>query len=88
VGLGVVVAVALTQWPHARACGVGLLAYLLAVAVVLVTGFWGATASWRGRLAFAHVIALSTILWALALAAYEVLPRAGHITSLASWRCP
>jgi hypothetical protein len=87
VGLGVVVAVALTQWPYARACGVGLLVYLLAVATVLVTGFWGAMVSWRGRLASAHVIALSTILWGLALGAHEILPRTGYITSSASWRC-
>ena len=87
VGLGVVVAAALTQWPYARACGVGLLVYLLAVATVLVTGFWGAMASWRGRLASAHVIALSTILWGLALAAHEILPRVGYITSSAHWQC-
>lgn len=87
VGLGAVVAVALTQWPYARACGVELLAYLLAVAIVLVTGFWGAMASWRGRLASAHVIALSTLLWGLALAAHEILPRAGYISSPASWQC-
>jgi hypothetical protein len=87
VGLGVVVAVALTQWPYARACGVGLLGYLLAVATVLLTGCWGAMASWRGRVASAHVIALSTILWGLSLAAHEVLPRAGYITSSASWWC-
>ena len=87
VGLGVVVALALPQWPYARACDVGLLGYLLAVGVVLVTGCWGAMASWRGRLAAAHVIALSTILWGLALAAHEILPRAGYITSSARWWC-
>jgi hypothetical protein len=87
VGLAVVVAVSLTQWPYARACGVGLLGYLLAVATVLVTGFWAAMASWRGRLASAHIIALSSLLWGLALAAHETLPRAGYIPSSASWRC-
>lgn len=87
VGLGVVVAVALTQWPYARACGVGLVVYLLAVATVLVTGLWGAMASWRGRLASAHVIALGTILWGIALAAHEALPRAGYISSSARWGC-
>jgi hypothetical protein len=87
VGLGVVAAVAVTQWPYARTCGVGLLGYLLAVTTVLVTGFWGAGVSWRGRLASAHVIALCTILWGLALAAHEILPRAGYITSSASWWC-
>lgn len=87
VGLGVVVGVALTQWPYARACGLGLVLYLLAVATVLVAGVWGATVSWRGRLASAHVIALATILWGLALAAHEILPRAGSIASSARWWC-
>lgn len=87
VGLGVVVAVALPQWPYARACGMELLVYLLAVATVLVGGLWGAMASWRGRLASAHIIALGSILWGLALGAHEVLPRAGYIPSSASWRC-
>lgn len=87
VGLGVVVGVALTQWPYARACDGGLLVYLLAVATVLVSGFWGAMVSWRGRLASAHVLALCTILWGLALAAHEILPRAGYIPSSARWQC-
>jgi hypothetical protein len=87
VGLGVVAGVAMTQWPYARACDGGLLVYLVAVATVLVSGFWGAMVSWRGRLASAHVIALSTILWGLALAAHDILPRAGYITSSATWRC-
>ena len=87
VGLGVVVAVALTQWPYAQTCGAGLLVYLLAVSTVLVTGVWGGMASWRGRLASAHVIALSTILWGLALVAHEILPRAGYSTPSASWWC-
>jgi hypothetical protein len=87
VGLGVVVPLALTQWPYARACDGGLLIYLLAVGIVLVTGFWGAMASWRGRLAAAHVIALITILWGLALAAHEIIPRTGYITSSTRWRC-
>jgi hypothetical protein len=43
--------------------------------------------SWRARLAPAHVIALSTILWGLALAAHEILPRTGYIASPARWWC-
>src|SRR6185312_15928719 len=86
VGLGVVVALAVPQWPYGRDCGVELLVYLLAVATVVVTGFWGATASWRGRLASAHVVALCTILWGLTLAALEVLPRT-DVSSPVGWRC-
>lgn len=88
VGLGVLVSVALTQWPYERACGPGLLAYLLAVAIVLTTGLWGAVASWKVQLAPAHVIALSTLLWGLVLAAQEIVPRAGHASPpSARWRC-
>jgi hypothetical protein len=86
VGLGVVVALAVPQWPYGRDCGGELLVYLLAVATVAVTGFWGATASWRGRLASAHVVALCTILWALTLAALEVLPRSDAYSPVA-WTC-
>jgi hypothetical protein len=85
VGLGVVAAVAVPQWPYERACGAELLVYLLAVGTVLVTGFWGAMASWKGRLASAHVVALVTILWSLVLAAHEILPRSG--VSSAGWQC-
>jgi hypothetical protein len=87
VGLGVVVAIALPQWPYGRTCGVELLVYLLAVATVFVTGFWGATASWRGRVAAAHVVALCTILWSLALAADELVSRTDYVSMPASWQC-
>ena len=88
VGLGVVLGAALTQWPYDRACGAGLLFYLLAVVTLLATALWGAVASWKLHLAAAHVVALSTMLWALALGAQEALPRAAHLrTPSAVWRC-
>lgn len=86
-GLGVVVALAVPQWPYERACGVDLVVYLLAVATMSVAGVWGAMASWRGRLASAHVVALCTILWSFVLAAHEVLPRSGYVSAPAGWRC-
>jgi hypothetical protein len=86
VALGVVVALAVPQWPYERSCGVELLVYLFAVTTVFVTGVWGATASWRGRIASAHVVALCTILWGLTLAALEVLPRS-DVNSPVAWRC-
>jgi hypothetical protein len=86
VGLGVVLAFAVPQWPYERACGVELLVYLLAVATVSVAGIWGAMASWRGRIASAHVVALCTILWGLTLAAVEALPRT-DVGSPVGWRC-
>ena len=78
---------ALTQWPYPRTCGWGLLGYVIAVAIVIVTGVRGALLSWRGRLGPAHVIALVTILWGLVLAAHEVLPRVGYARTPATWRC-
>lgn len=88
VGLGVVLGAALTQWPYDRACGAGLLFYLLAVVILLATAVWGAVASWKVHLAVAHVVALSTLLWGLALGSQEALPRARYLrTPSAVWRC-
>ena len=87
VALGVLLGVALTQWPYARACGWWLLLYMTAVGIVVVAGIWGARASWRSRLGFAHFIALCTIIWGLALTAHEVLPRVGYAKVRAAWRC-
>jgi hypothetical protein len=87
VGLGVVVAIAVPHWPYDRTCGVGLLVYLLAVATVFVTGIWGATASWRVRVAAAHVVALCTILWSLAVAADEIVSRTAYVSVPVSWQC-
>jgi hypothetical protein len=87
VALSVVAAAALSQWPYGRACGLELVVYLLAVTTVVVAGIWGAMVSWQARLASAHVIALGTILWGLALIAHEAMPRVGYITSPATWWC-
>ena len=87
VGLGVLLGVALPQWPYARACGWWLLLYMIAVGTVVVAGIWGARVSWRSRLGFAHFIALCTIIWGLALTAHEVLPRVGYAKVRAAWRC-
>jgi hypothetical protein len=88
VALGVLLGAALTQWPYDRGCGAGLLFYLLAVATLFTTAVWGAVASWKIHRAPAHVVALGTMLWALALAAQEVLPRAGYPgTPSALWQC-
>jgi hypothetical protein len=78
---------ALTQWPYGRACGGPLVFYLVAVATLVVTGMWGALSSWRGRLGLAHVVALGTILWGLAVASQEVLPRVGYARTPAVWSC-
>ena len=87
VGLAAVLAVALTQWPYARACGFGLFAYGTAVLVLLVAGGWCAIASWKRRLPWAHVLALIMVFWGITLAAEIVLPRIGYASEHATWRC-
>ena len=87
VGLGVLVGAALPYWPYDRTCGSWLLLYLVAVGTVLVAGIWGARVSWKGRFGFAHVIAVCTIIWGLALTAEQVLPRVGYAKARLAWRC-
>jgi VIT1/CCC1 family predicted Fe2+/Mn2+ transporter len=87
VGLGVLLGAALPQWPYVKACGWWLGLYMAAVGIVVVAGLWGAHASWRSRLGFAHVIAVATIIWGLALMAQEVLPRVGYAKERLAWRC-
>ncbi len=65
-------------WPYASRCGPGLAGYLMAVGVVAVGGAWSAVWSWRHRAAKAHLLSLLLVLWGLALAAIEVLPRVGY----------
>jgi hypothetical protein len=87
VALGVVLGVGITQWPYAHACGMGLVQYLGAVVMVLVTGAWIAMAAWSRRHATGHVIALLLILWGIALATYEILPRVGYAALRWTWQC-
>jgi len=84
--VGVPLGVALTQWPYAHACEKPLILYMVAVTTVLVAGLWGARASWRSRMGFAHIIALGTILWGISLSAQEVLPRVGYAKTRMTWR--
>ena len=85
--LGMVLGGAITQWPYPHGCGLLLLEYLGAVAMVMVTGAWIAVASWRLRSEGAHILALLIVLWGIVLAAEQVLPRIGYAAERASWRC-
>jgi hypothetical protein len=87
VALGVLLGAALPQWPYAKACGWWLALYLAAVEIVVVAGIWGARVSWKSRLGFAHVIAICTVIWGLALTAQEILPRVGYAKVRLAWRC-
>jgi len=87
VGLGLVLAVAMTQWPYPSACGFNLLVYLGAIATVSVAGLWSAVTSWQRRLGAAHVLSLLVLLWGLTLAARELLPRVGYAAEARTWTC-
>jgi hypothetical protein len=77
----------ITQWPYPHGCGLPLAEYLGAVAMVLVAGAWIAVASWKLRNAPSHVLALLLLLWGIALAAEQVLPRIGYAAERWTWQC-
>jgi hypothetical protein len=85
--LGLFLAVGMTQWPYANACGLNLAVYLGAIAAVIVAGAWSGLSSWRRRLGLAHFLSLAVLLWGLVLAAREVLPRVGYAKSPRAWTC-
>ncbi|MFL5575921.1 MAG: hypothetical protein ACJ79S_08145 [Gemmatimonadaceae bacterium] len=65
-------------WPAAGRCGLELLGYLAACALVTVSGVWSAVWTWRHRAGRAHLVALLLVVWGIALAAVEILPRVGY----------
>jgi hypothetical protein len=89
--LSVALGVGILFWPYADRCGLGLAAYLGAVGVVVAGGVWSAVWTWRHRTPKSHVLALALVLWGLALAAAQVLPRTGYAKPdsmhPASWSC-
>lgn len=89
--LSVMLGVGILLWPYEARCGVGLAAYLAAVAVVAVSGGWSAVWTWRHRAARAHVLSLLILLWGLVLGSMEVLPRVGYakvdLRHPAGWMC-
>jgi hypothetical protein len=87
VTLGLLVGAGMTQWPNAHECGLQLLFYGVGVGAVLVAGLWSSVASWKRRLAVAHAVSQLLIIWALVLAAREVLPRIGYASAQREWLC-
>ena len=89
--LSVALGVGMLAWPYGARCGGGLAGWLAAVAVLLVSGVWSATWTWRHRAARAHLLSLLLVLWGLVLAAQEVLPRVGYAKPTpehpARWGC-
>lgn len=86
--LGLVAGIGITQWPYTHGCGLWLISYLVGVLVVLAAGVWSSISSWRRRVGPAHVLSVGLIIWGLALAAREVLPRVGYAKASAPWLCP
>lgn len=74
VGLGALHSASMTFWPYPKTYLWGMVLYLLSLGLVVVTGVWGARLSWDKRLGAAHTIALSTVVWAVTLAAETVPP--------------
>lgn len=89
--LAVVLGVAIAFWPYSARCGLGLAAYLGAVAVLIGAGVWSSVWTWRHRAARGHTLALLLVLWGLVLGAIDVLPRVGYAAPTAShpasWTC-
>jgi hypothetical protein len=88
VGLGAALALAMPFWPYAKAYSWGLLLYMFAVAMVIVAGIWSARLTWITRLAVAHTLAVTIVLWGFTLATAETLPRIGYAKAEATWFHP
>jgi len=86
--LGVMLGIAMTQWPYAHPCGWPLAGYLGAAAALILVAAWVALASWRLHSGAAHVLSLTLLFWAMLLAAAQLLPRSGYAAERATWRCP
>ena len=85
--LGIVLGGMMTQWPYPHGCGLPLAQYLGAIAMVMVAGAWIAVVSWNFRSAPSHILALLLLLWGIALAAGQVLPRIGYAAERLNWHC-
>ncbi len=86
--LGIMLGVAMTQWPYAHACDWPLAGYFTAAAALILAAAWVTLASWRLHSGVAHVLSLTLLFWGLLLAAAQLLPRSGYAAERATWRCP
>jgi hypothetical protein len=77
VALGILLSVSMAYWPYPKTYLVGLLAYIFAVAIVVVAGIWSAKLTWDVRLGGAHTVALGIVVWAIGLIATETLHAVG-----------
>jgi hypothetical protein len=70
---GVLLGLAMAFWPYPKDV-LGLVFYVLALGLVVVSGIWGARLSWDARLGSAHTLSLMTTFWAIVLVTAETLP--------------
>ncbi|HJS42241.1 MAG TPA: hypothetical protein VJ755_02105 [Gemmatimonadales bacterium] len=89
-GLGLLLGVGMLVWPYSHVCGAKLLFYGTGVFTLIVSGIWSATASWRYRQGFAHLMSILLIFWGVILALGIVLPRTGYADAAERgvWFCP
>ena len=89
--LTVALGIGMIFWPYQARCGLGLLAYLFAVVVLIGAGGWSAVWAWRHRAGKAHVLSLLIMLWGGILGAQEILPRTGYakptLDHPSVWQC-
>jgi hypothetical protein len=85
--LGLSLGVMMASWPYSRTCGLPLFGYLGALLIVMLSGLWAASSSWKHRAGLAHIVALSVVLYGFTLVAAELLPRTGYASDHASWSC-
>jgi hypothetical protein len=71
-------AVGVLYWPYPAQCGLDWLSYISAVAMVGTGGLWSTALTWRHRMAKTHTLSLLVVLWSLAVAAAQLLPRVGY----------
>jgi hypothetical protein len=83
--------VSIVFWPYATRCGQGLYGFLGAVSAVVVGGFWIGVLTWRWRMPKTHLLSAMVVLWGIAIAATQVLPRIGYARNDADhpvgWSC-
>ena len=89
--LVVALSVGIVFWPYPTRCGQGLYGYLGAVTAVVIGGLWIGALTWRWRMPRTHLLAGIAILWGIAIAASQVLPRVGYAKPSAdypvAWSC-
>jgi hypothetical protein len=89
--LSVALGIGMIFWPYEARCGLGLMAYLLAVVVLIGAGAWSAVWAWRHRAGKAHVLSLLIVVWGTILGAQEILPRTGYakptLDHPSVWQC-